>query len=141
MRSRTPDPVLLERLRASLASGPPLQLAVLFGSRASGRARPGSDCDVGVLPRASGALRLHDELELAAKLSEAVGTEVDLVRLDRDDPVLGREVAMNGVCLFEAERGAFAAYRATAVSRWLDYEQTIAPHRARFLRRLAGVRP
>jgi predicted nucleotidyltransferase len=37
-----------DRLRAALAGGPPLRLAVLFGSRATGRARAGSDFDVGI---------------------------------------------------------------------------------------------
>jgi hypothetical protein len=61
-----------------------------------------------------------------------------VVRLDRDDPLLGREVARDGVCLVEAEPGLFAAYRAEATSRWLEYDETVAPHRERFLKRLAG---
>jgi predicted nucleotidyltransferase len=131
------DPARLERLRAALAKGPPLRLAVLFGSRASGRARTESDFDIGVVP-VDTDLPLHDELALAGELSAAVDAEVDLVRLDADDPLLGHEVARQGVCLFEASPGTFAAYRATATSCWLDFEETIAPHRAAFVRRLAG---
>lgn len=140
MRTEAADPTLVARLRAALAAGPRLRLAVLFGSRATGRAHEGSDCDVGILP-AEPNLTLHDELSLASTLSGAVGLEVDLVRLDRADPVLGREVALTGVCLFEAEPGELAAWRARAISRWLDYEETIAPHRERFLRRLTGAAP
>lgn len=138
--SRAPDPHLLMRLRAALTAGPPLRLAVLFGSRATGRAREGSDVDVGVLP-VDPAMTLRDELALASELSGAVGAEVDLVRLDGDDPLLGREIAVRGVCLLETEPGAFAAYRAGAMSRWIDFDETIAPHRERFLQRLAGGRP
>jgi len=129
--------IALERLRAVLAGNPLLALAVLFGSRASGSPRPSSDFDVGILPR-DGAFSLRQELELAALLSGSVGHEVDVVRLDRDDPLLGREVARAGICLFEAQAGAFAAYRATAMSLWIDFEETIAPHREKFLRRLAA---
>lgn len=141
---RYPPPVTsastetLARLRAVLAGGPPMRLAVLFGSQATGRANPDSDFDIGIVP-IDPDLPLRDELTLANALSEVVGAEVDLVRLDTDQPLLGREIARSGVCLVECEPGGFAAYRATAVSRWLDFDETVAPHRERFLRRLAGA--
>lgn len=131
-----PDSALLDRLRAVLAAAD-VRLAVLFGSHARGEAGATSDVDVGILPR-DPRLALSRELELAAALSRAAGAEVDLVRLDRDDPLLGREVARDGVCLFAAEPGLFAAYRAEATSRWLEFDETVAPHRDRFLRRIAG---
>lgn len=126
----------LAPLRAALAAREDVQLAVLFGSRATGKSRSGSDFDVGILP--VGTLTLRAELELAAALSAAVKREVDVVRLDADDPLLGREVAQTGVCLLESTPGQFAAFRATAMSVWGDFEETIAPHRSRFLRRLAS---
>jgi uncharacterized protein len=129
----------LDSLRAALGRGPALRLAVLFGSQATGRAGATSDFDVGIIP-IDPRLSLHDELALAASLSAAVSSEVDLVRLDDDGPVLGAEVARAGICLFEASPGVFAAYRATAMSRWVDFEATVAPHRARFLRTLAEAR-
>jgi predicted nucleotidyltransferase len=131
---------LLDRLRAALAGGPPLRLAILFGSRATGHAREGSDIDIGILP-VDPQLSLNEELLLASTLSAAVSAEVDVVRLDDDAPLLGAEVARDGICLFEANSGVFAAYRATAMSRWIDFEETIAPHRATFLRRLAEGPP
>jgi len=123
-------------LRVPIRIGPPLRLAVLFGSRATGSATPGSDVDVGILPR-DASRPLHEELALAAAISQAAGAEADLVRLDRDDPLLGREVAQTGLCVYESEPGAFAAYRATAMSCWIDFNETFAPHQARFLRSLA----
>jgi predicted nucleotidyltransferase len=131
------DTTVRDRLGAALAGGPPLRLAVLFGSRATGEAGDGSDFDVGIVPVDPG-LTLHAELALAASLSAAVSAEVDLVRLDEDAPLLGAEVARTGICLFEITPGTFASYRASAMSRWIDFEAVIAPHRARFLRRLAG---
>jgi predicted nucleotidyltransferase len=134
------DPALLERLRAPLRCGPPLRLAALFGSRATGTEKPDSDFDIGIVP-ADPTLTLHEELALAAALSGAVDAEVDLVRLDGEDLLLGREVAQTGVCLLEDSPGVFAAYRATAMSRWMDWDETLAPHQANFLRRLARARP
>jgi uncharacterized protein len=129
---------VLARLGAALAESSLVDLAVLFGSRARGTARTSSDYDIGVLPRAANIL-LKAELELAARLSSLAEAEVELVRLDGDDPLLGREVAVHGICLFEAEPGRFAAYRAAAASRWIDFDETIAPYRHAFLRRLAGT--
>jgi predicted nucleotidyltransferase len=128
--------LLRERLAAALTEGPPLRLAVLFGSRASGRPHEGSDFDVGIVP-VDANLALSEELALASTLSGAVSAEVDLVRLDQDSPLLGAEVARTGLCLFEEAPGTFAAYRANAMSTWIDFEWTMAPHRERFLRRLA----
>jgi predicted nucleotidyltransferase len=133
-----PDEVTLARLRSALEASALVRLAVLFGSRATGTARSASDFDVGILPWDSG-LALQSELALAAALSGVVGQEVDLVRLDGDNPLLGREVARTGFCLFEAEPGLFAAYRASAVACWLDFDEVSTPHRRNFLRRLAGA--
>lgn len=109
---------------------------MLFGSQAKGRAREDSDVDVGVLPSGLG-LSLAEELELARQLSEACGLEVDVVRLDRDDPLLGYEAARHGLPIWETVAGNFAAYRARAISTWLDFEETVAPHRKTYLLRLA----
>jgi predicted nucleotidyltransferase len=116
----------------------PLELAVLFGSRVSGRVHPSSDVDVGVLPL-DRALSLHDELSFAATLSTAADAEVDLVRLDVDDALLGREVARTAIALYERTPGAFAAYRARAMSVWVDMNETLEPHRAHLLRRLSTM--
>jgi hypothetical protein len=40
--------------------------------------------------------------------------------------------------LFEEAPGLFTAYRARALSTWLDFDETIAPHRERFLKKLAS---
>ena len=128
---------LRERIRAVLAAGPQLRLAVLFGSQASGTGREGSDVDIGIVPVDSN-LTLRDELLLASSLSAITGTEVDVVRLDGAASLLAAEVARVGACLFEETPGVFAAFRANAISQWIDFDDTIAPHRVRFLRRLSG---
>lgn len=133
------SPALLDALREALARGPELRLAVAFGSVAAGTARSDSDLDIAILP-SDPALPLRVELELATELSNAAGREVDIVRLDRDDPLLHREVAKRSVAIYEASAGVFAAYRAEAMSRWIDFDETIAPFRARYLARLARPR-
>jgi uncharacterized protein len=115
-----------------------VHLAVLFGSQATGRARLDSDFDIGILPETD--LSLAEELSLGSTLSEIAGSEVDLVRLDRDNPLLAREVAQSAVCIYENAPGVFAAYRARAMSTFIDFEETVAVHREHRLRRLAGRR-
>jgi len=127
---------IVEALERELAASGTVRLAVLFGSRAKGTARADSDADVGVLP-IDETWTLSGELELARRLSEAVGVEVDLVRLDRDDPVLGLEIARHGQLLFEVTPGTFSAWRAQAASVGLEFEEVIAPHRRTYLERLA----
>jgi uncharacterized protein len=130
-------PAVIEGLRAALGTSR-LALAILFGSRATGNARADSDFDIGILPTFD--MTLGDELALASALSAVTGTEVDVVRLDVDNPLLGNEVARTGVCLWEAAPGAFAAYRARAVSAWIAFDELVAPHRTHLLMRLAGQR-
>jgi hypothetical protein len=82
-------------------------------------------------------LPLQSELDLQRRLSEVAHLQVDLVRLDRDDLLLAREAAVHGVALYENYAGAFARFRAAAVSAWLDFENSLAPARARWLARVA----
>ena len=86
------------KLREILQHGPPLRLAILFGSRARGNARPDSDVDIAILP-ADPAFSLSQELALAGELEQAVGAPVDLVRLDQARPALRWRVARDAVVL------------------------------------------
>jgi len=58
---------------------------MLFGSAVSGRMRPESDVDVGIVP-VDPDLPLGAELELQASLEHACGRPVDVIRLDRASP-------------------------------------------------------
>jgi predicted nucleotidyltransferase len=139
-RSVAIDRDLMHKLHEALAVGPPLRLAIVFGSLALGRARPDSDLDVAVVPANSGLTR-PEELRLESVLSAASGRDVDLVRLDHaiasGDHLLVEEIMRHGVCVEEETPGLFAAERARLVARAIDWEETVRPHRDRFLRRLA----
>lgn len=127
------DPVI-EALREALRGRQDVRLALLFGSRARGRARAGSDADVAVLGKSL------DLLRLAADLSDAAGVEVDVVSLGDPGYPLLNVILRDGLLLHEGERGAAAAWRARA---WLQAE-TDRPWfermRDAFLRRLAEGR-
>jgi predicted nucleotidyltransferase len=103
------DPTL-QKIRRALQGRTDVRLAIVFGSRARGTARPDSDVDVAV--RAPGI----DLLQLGAELSRATELEVDVVALDDlGIPLLAR-VVQEGVEVHEASRGGLAAWRAHALT-------------------------
>jgi len=99
-----------------------LDLIVLFGSRAKGRARKGSDVDVAVRARRRRWGDADWELGLASDLASALesGGEVDVAFLNGADPVLLFEVASDGIPLFEAEPAGFAQFCSYAARRYED---------------------
>lgn len=129
---------LVAKLRSVVEQEPQVRLVVMFGSQATGRATSRSDLDIGILPMDE-ELTADDEATLVSALSAAANAEVDLIRLDHTDPLLGREVARSGKCIFENTRGAFAQWRARAMSEWIDFDHTISPHRQKFLQRVANL--
>ena len=104
----------VEALRAAVA-GPDIALAVLFGSRAEGRARPDSDWDVGII--ASDSVDLD---RLCATLESVVGGRVDVIDLRRADPVVCMEVARHGVVLVDVDDNRWPAFVSLSLRRFED---------------------
>lgn len=78
-------PGLMEILR----SHPEIELAVLFGSLAAGRARPDSDIDVAVMGPAP--LTAQQKFDLMGDLADASGRPVDLIDVrTAGEPLLGQ---------------------------------------------------
>ena len=124
------------KIVAALKAGPPLRLAMMFGSMASGTGREDSDLDLAIAPM-DPDLSLADELDLQRRLTEVSGRDVDLVRLDRASCLVRWQVARHGRVLREA--GPFEAARvvASAASDYLDFEPGFARAAALFQQRLA----
>lgn len=129
---------LIEEVRRALEAGPPLRLAVLFGSFAKQRARADSDLDLAILPRDE-SLSLHAELDLAAQLSLATRREVDLVRLDRATMLLRWEVAKDGILLISDPTSEWLRFRVAAASEHADMAEALDRAARRFRQRIAGT--
>ena len=127
---------LLDNLTRVLKSGPPLRLAVLFGSHAKGRAHANSDVDVAILPR-DPALSLKLELALSAQLSARVGREVDLVRLDRASTLVRWEIARDGIVLVAEPKQEWVRFRASTASEHADIKDALHRSAELFRRRLS----
>lgn len=109
----------LKRLHDVFARYPEVAGAWLFGSHARGTARPDSDVDLAVDPATPGARAR--KLDLLADLVGAGFEDVDLVVLDREDPVLRWEAIGPNRLVYAA-----AGYDAEAAFAWAlrQYDDT-----------------
>ena len=102
-----------------------LDLIVLFGSHAKGRARPDSDVDLAVraIKRPWGDWQW--ELDVEAALAKAVKTEggdVEVAFLNGAPSLLMFEVACSGQALYEKDTGVFSDFKSYAARRYYDDE-------------------
>ncbi|MGH2708311.1 MAG: type VII toxin-antitoxin system MntA family adenylyltransferase antitoxin [Actinomycetota bacterium] len=98
-----------------------VELLILFGSRARGQAHPDSDLDVGALFAPGVDADLATRLEVVRGLLGG-SDRLDLVLLNRADPLLLHEVTLTGRSVFEAYSGALEEFRIRAVKRYFDTE-------------------
>lgn len=131
---------LHDRLRAALAAGPPLRLAILFGSRARGTSHPGSDVDIAYLPVDS-RMSMGEESELGAALERVAGVAVDLVRIDEARGALRWRIARDGIVLLSDPPEAAARFLARAGIEHDDLRELEADAMRRFRARLAATAP
>jgi predicted nucleotidyltransferase len=108
----------------------------LFGSEASGAARPDSDVDFAALfrRRVSHEALVDARLELGARL----GRSVDLVDLDRASPIVAMQVARHGQLLCDSDRSTRLRFLTMLSSRYEDLRIARAPAERRLLEGLNG---
>lgn len=95
-------------------------LLVAFGSRTEGKERPKSDLDLGVCYEPGLGRDLIDTISIVTEALSVVDTELDIVDLDRADPLLLFEVASRGRPVFESKPGSFEEFRIRAIKRYYD---------------------
>ena len=129
-----------DSIRRVLLEGPPLQLAILFGSRARGGARSDSDLDLAILP-VDPALTLRQENGLVAALEHVTGLRVDLVRLERAAPALRWRIARDGIVLLSDPAHVGPRFLARAGIEHDELRELEIEAMRRYRARLAGSRP
>ena len=105
-----------------------LNLIVLFGSHAKGRAIKGSDIDIGIrtsrrdFRQRAVRSEMDWEMNLFAGLSEAIDVpyDMDVVFLNTVGSTLMFEVAKYGKLIYEKEPMAFHHFRSYAARRFYD---------------------
>lgn len=133
--ARSVDTELVAQVQAVLRTGQPVRLAVLFGSAATGSARPDSDLDIAVLEHGA-CTDSSSESSLARELTLTTRREVDLVPIEQASTLLKWRIATTGVPLVEARPGEFARFCARAAAEYIDYAPALTYHGEVFRRRL-----
>ena len=133
---------LVSAIGRALAPASEVQAALLFGSRATGRARPDSDIDVAVLLEPATAAT-EDPRSLLRRLLEALATELsadrtDLVILNDAPPALAFQVLKYGVPAFEREPLALHRFRVRTYGKHADYAPVESFFREVTRRRVLG---
>ncbi len=96
-------------VKRALAGEAGVRLAIVFGSVARGAERPDSDVDVAVIAR---GVELAD---IAARVSQAVGREADVVSLiDAGVPLIDA-VLREGIVVYEGQPGVGASWWSRAL--------------------------
>jgi hypothetical protein len=129
-----------QRLSEVLSREPTILVAYLFGSRARGEARAGSDYDVAVLT--TSAFSFRDRMRLAGDLGSAAGRRVDLVHLNHAAPLITYEVVRDGRPLLVRDESALNDFERRAFFRYCDTKRLRAVQdgylRERALERIRG---
>jgi len=110
-------------------------VAYLFGSRAQGTAHERSDHDVAVL--FSGEATLREVGALQAALAGLVGTDVDVVELDRASLELRAAAIQQGTVLLRDDEPRRVAFEVATRSRWFDYRTVLEQLTRAYLDRVA----
>ena len=100
-----------------------IRLVVLFGSRAEGRGRPGSDTDVAVLLDRTASLEERFALEDVLAGALGVGGRFDLIVLNTlESTTLGREIARTGKVLYDRDGQQWPEFVSIAMRKYADFE-------------------
>jgi len=119
------DPTALPHLEAELYrlpdAFPDIQVVYLFGSQARGTADSASDVDVAVFVTAEGLADPLLDLRIASYLQARCRREVDVVIINRANPVLQHEVLRTGRRIRERDPAFRASHELMVFKRYLDH--------------------
>jgi predicted nucleotidyltransferase len=111
---------LTERIRAALAARPEIELAILFGSMAAGRANERSDIDLAVRFQPGKEHQGWDFGGLISALELELRRPVQLVDLGRvESSVLMLEISKG--LLVKGDWQEFVAFKVRAFRTWREY--------------------
>ena len=114
----------LDSVVALLEREPEICAVFLHGSATKGTMRPDSDLDLAILPAAGKTLAAERRLDLAARLTEATGRQVDLGVLGTRNLVYAKEIIEHGRLLFTKNRVHSETCLALYLALYADLQQS-----------------
>lgn len=109
---------------ALLAALPELWAIYVHGSFARGDQRPDSDLDIAILPPPD--QQPPNLPDIAGRIAERIGREVDLVDLRRVGDVLRIQVLAHGITVYNARPDEVLAWEGQAMTRYQHYRREVA---------------
>lgn len=123
-----------------LSEDPNLDLVMLFGSSATGLARPQSDIDIAVYPRQP--LGHQDIQRLSDQIALATGRPVDIVDLSKANGILLRQILRSGQVIFSNRPALLGTLHQRLLAWQEDFEPALKAlfeaRRKRFLQSSHG---
>jgi len=112
-----------QKLAAVAARFPEVDVLYLFGSRAKGSARAGSDVDLAVLLGEQTDRERYFDLKrrLAAEFSAVAGDSVDVLILNETPLHVTYEAVAPRMILYEHDAAHWVEFEVQAVSRYFDF--------------------
>lgn len=113
----------LKKVVEYLSREGPVIAVYLFGSMAKGNATVKSDIDLGILLKEDfDFLADFDyKLRLMGKLRDITGKTVDIVFINRADPILQYQIRKYGKIIFESDRTRRIEYEVRARKNYFDF--------------------
>ena len=109
------DTLLVSQIVNALRIGTTLELAVVFGSVARGKARADSDLDVAV--RYAKPLDVRQKLAVIEALADLTGRTIDLIDFRTAGPIVARQALTSGKRIF----GTDEIWASQAARTLIDY--------------------
>jgi len=126
--------IMQKVLHNIFADEPSVQAVYLFGSHASGHARPESDVDLGVVVQDGASM--PDKLDLLATLAAHGIDNVDLVFLHRVDPVVRYEAVRPNVLVYRGAAFDHGTYYSRVVRQYFDVQPLLQLQRRAYKQHL-----
>jgi predicted nucleotidyltransferase len=113
---------------AIIREEPHVPLAYLFGSRVEEQASPEADLDIALHTR--GDFSWEDLYRIRGRISMVLETDrLDLVWLDKADPILAFEVIRTGKPIHSTDPDLLNEFELMAKKRYYDYRIYLSKHR------------
>ena len=128
------ETILQQKIRRVLERYPLVQAAYLFGSHASGQARSDSDVDLALAGPYAG-LQAR-KLDILADLTAEGLDRVDLVLLDKADPILRFEAVHPNCLIYAREDFDHGSYFSRSLREYFDLEPYLQIQRKAIKQRL-----